>query len=837
LEDDAVKRAYLRLYREELETLFADRIRAADWLRWAWSALSARIDSLSPFWLTFWLTIAFSFSQAFLALPTGVASIGAVPGMVLVLAIGAINTLTMACMAESCARSGDLRYGRAFVGRLVTNYLGWEASLLFSAIAALRTFLVMLAGSIGIGLTLAASTGIRAEAWIAVLCAVELYYLSRRSLNVTVATMLSLVGVNLLLFLVISGVALSQAQPVNLLRMPLLRGGPFDATLLKLVFGVTVMLYIGHVYLIQCAKIVLPRDPGARSLIRGSVAGTAVLTAVFAVWILAVNGVVTAEKLLGEAGTALSPLSAQIGPAISVLGALLVIVLLGMSCLRTSTVLFNLVQERLPARLRAVVTLPRHRGDLLLQPRGPAAGGGPRLGVRYLGLAEGQARLRVDAQWDGEFERTEVRVAKMWDAAELLVRHAGGRPPGGHLALEVLEAEPEAARLRITTTMSPSVSGAWSEGGWRPGDATGLEDSRRQLVNWLTRRGEASLDEVVRDRGGEPAEVRTMLDALVAQGFAEPVAGPGGARYRIRLAGRRGRRIPAEIWEALGPPGPAGRSARRQGPGGMALSAWQFILSESGRFLVSASPVLLVFLICEALLLTGSASFAGVLGFGGVIANSLTAGIFPVLLLFASRRKGDYVPGVAYGLLGHPVFTIAVYGLSLANLVLHGLVIYRTPWVRVCALVVSLAVVGVTARMIRRGAFGGRSVIELREDMREGGRVLLAITSGGRALTADVRLGRPDGEEAGQMAAATAPSLSGLRHAVLHLPPGQARELKVWAHRVTPEGASEGLPALVEISAGNETSRFDLRLSSGQVIIPVTGACSVRITFPGPDVS
>src|SRR5215472_4073584 len=79
LDGDAVKRAYQRQYDADLETLFAAQIRAGDWLRWALATLSARVDALSPFWLTFGLTIAFSFSQAFLALPTGVARMGAVP--------------------------------------------------------------------------------------------------------------------------------------------------------------------------------------------------------------------------------------------------------------------------------------------------------------------------------------------------------------------------------------------------------------------------------------------------------------------------------------------------------------------------------------------------------------------------------------------------------------------------------------------------------------------------------------------------------------------------------------------------------------------------------------
>jgi hypothetical protein len=67
------------------------------------------------------------------------------------------------------------------------------------------------------------------------------------------------------------------------------------------------------------------------------------------------------------------------------------------------------------------------------------------------------------------------------------------------------------------------------------------------------------------------------------------------------------------------------------------------------------------------------------------------------------------------------------------------------------------------------------------------------------------------------------PALSKLQYAAIQLPPGDARELEVWAHRVTSDGASEPLPALVEVRDADRTSRFDLKLSGGQTVLPVTG--------------
>jgi len=836
LDDAAVAQAYRRQYREDLGTIYAARVRTAERLRIAWNAFSARVDALPPFWLTFFLTIAFSFSQAFLALPTGVAGMGPLPGVALVVAVGALNILTMACMAEACARSGDFRYGKAFFGRLVTGYLGGEASAIVSVITALRTFLVMLAGSIGIALTLAASTGIRADLWMAAVAAGELYYLSRESKNVTVTTMLALLGVNLALYLTITTVALGRIEPPNLLRvqLPFLHGAAFDPALLRLVFGVIVMLYIGHVYVIQAAKIVMPRDPSGRSLIQGSVAGTATLVGIFTAWIFVVNGVVSAERLIREVGTPLAALAERTGPVIQVLGSLLVVMLLGMSCLRTSTVMFNLVQERLPTRLRVTLTIPRRRGDLLFEMHGENA---TCLGVRYLGLTDGIAQFRVDAQSTRDVERTDVAVSGSWDAAELLTRVRGaGAARAATLAIDVLDAQADAVRVRVTTTMRLSASGEWASTGRHLLDTAELHGEAREVAAWLLRRGEATLAEAVRERGGDHAPTQASLDTLVDGGFAERVGAGDAVRYRMRLGARRAREMPADVWAALGDPVPVPAERRQDSapPSTMLLSAWRVALSDAGQFMLGASPVVVVFLLAELMLLHGSASFASVLGFGGVVGNSMTAGIFPVLLLVASRRKGEYVPTTVYRVLGHPVFVVAVYGAAVLNLFVHGLAIYRDPWTRACALVFGVGAIVAPARMLRRGAFAPRSVVELRADARDDDRAVVTVLTAGRPVAAEVTLARPDGDEALHGSSVAVLALSKVTRVTIRFPRGTARDVKVWAHRVTAEGTTEALPATAEVRAGGTARRFDLKLSNGQALAAVDGPeCVVRIALGG----
>jgi len=67
---------------------------------------------------------------------------------------------------------------------------------------------------------------------------------------------------------------------------------------------------------------------------------------------------------------------------------------------------------------------------------------------------------------------------------------------------------------------------------------------------------------------------------------------------------------------------------------------------RQNRFLLGAVPVTLIFSLAEWLLAQG-VSFAGPIGLLGVLAYSVLGGVLPALMLFAGRRKGDYVPAVA----------------------------------------------------------------------------------------------------------------------------------------------------------------------------------------------
>lgn len=611
LDRPAVQEAYQALYNQPLATIYAPTISRLDHLRWEWARLNKRVENLPPFWIAFLLTLPGA--TGLLALPIALASIGPVAGIALVILFGSINMVTVAALAETVARSGTTRFGLGFLGQLVQEYLGETGSVLLSAVMAVNNFLVLVIFYLGVASTLENSTGLSAELWNAVLFAVCLYFLSRRSLNSTVTSALLTVVVSTLVILIIPLLALPHFQISNLMnvRWLIASGQSFNPATLGPVIGVLLSTFFSHFLVASYGPVVLRRDPSARSWIQGSVAAIFAFMLIALLWMVAVNGAVSAEVLVATTGTVLEPLAEEVGPAVRVLGSLLVILSLGLAAIQVSLGIYYLVQERLPA---------------------------------------------------------------------------------------------------AQTPASPR--------------------------------------------------------------------------------------------------------------------------SERGRFLLSISPVIVAFGFAEWLTLTGAGSFASLLGMVCALSLPLLAGVFPVLLLAATRHKGDFVPGLVSRLLGNRVLMTGTYMFFLAGIFVHGLFIWQEPLLRIFAVLFGLLVLGVTMVILRRGALDQRVVIELRQDRRLGGGDEFNITADGKPSAAAVRLEYPADEQRANAFTGAVPGFATLRSISFQLPATRARQLKVWAHQITPEGNSRGLPVLLQVDAGSAQSTTDLKLSNGLALLPFNGeTCTVRLSF------
>ena len=96
------------------------------------------------------------------------------------------------------------------------------------------------------------------------------------------------------------------------------------------VFGVILAAFFGHLSVSLCGQEVLRREPSGKALVRGVVAAQATAIVVYCLWVLTVGGAVDGGVLAGEHGTALVPLADEVGPLVSILGSVYVVLGMGM---------------------------------------------------------------------------------------------------------------------------------------------------------------------------------------------------------------------------------------------------------------------------------------------------------------------------------------------------------------------------------------------------------------------------------------------------------------------------------------------------------------------------
>ena len=82
------------------------------------------------------------------------------------------------------------------------------------------------------------------------------------------------------------------------------------------------------------------------------------------------------------------------------------------------------------------------------------------------------------------------------------------------------------------------------------------------------------------------------------------------------------------------------------------------------------------------------------------------------------------------------------------------------------------------------------------------------------------------------------PNFAALQQMTIDFPAGVAQELKVWACVLSSDDVATPLPALAEMCMGTETVGIDLKLTSGQVLLPLRNQpLQLTLTFPQEDPS
>lgn len=313
----------------------------------SFGSLSTWLNELPPFWIAFALTLTETVGAGTLALPIAFASVGPLVGVALLIILGLINLLTVSYLAEASAQNASIRNGNGFIGKLVEEHLGTYASMILRLSLFLLCCIFLVAYYTGFASILGAATGVPAPVWVTVVFVFGLVLTLRKTLTGTVAAALITGAVNISILLIISMIALQYASFDNFMHMevPGLNGRDFESSHIKLVFGVVLVSYFGHLSVSNCAKTVLERDPSGKSLKKGTVAAMLVAIAIYCIWTVSVSSAVGSENLAGETGTALIPLANKIGPGIYILGVVFAVLGLGMSSVHFGLGIVNLSKE------------------------------------------------------------------------------------------------------------------------------------------------------------------------------------------------------------------------------------------------------------------------------------------------------------------------------------------------------------------------------------------------------------------------------------------------------------------------------------------------------------
>ncbi len=841
LDDAAVAQAFEQLYDRPLESIFVERQPLRERLRWARAAFAARLEDMSPFWTAYALTLTETVGSTIVALPIALAAVGPLPAIAILVVLGLVNVVTVAYMADALTRSATIRYGDAYVGRVVSELLGRPGALVLTIGLLGICLMGMQADYIGTSVTLDDASGVPALGWVALLFVIELAYLRRGSIDATVSTALVIGAVNILLILLLSALAFVHLDPGNLTHvdLPFVGGQGGDATSLALVFGVTFTAYFGHLSVGNCARVVLARDPSGRTLVRGVVGAQVTAIVLYVLFVVAVAGAVAPAVLAGEEGTALSPLAEEAGTAVLLMGGILVVLGMGMASIHSALALFYLVRERLPARAPVTLVLPRRGARVVLEARRRRAR--TTIALTYLGADRGAARFRFDvADGAATGRRVEAtappsaRGAASWAPLDdEPLRDLGAR--GLRLQIGVVGATDHEVRMEIETSLRLRYDGEWDTAGVSLAGILALPDREAGVLAWIMRRPDAAVAEVAELTGLETGAAATMLDALVRDGLlAERMRG-GERRYVARAGRRRGGRLPAGMWEALGgatddeqaaqrAPQPPER--KRDAEGAARRARVQRLLSgERGRFLAGISPVVAIFLVAAWQATTGAVSLADVLSFLGVIIVALLAGVFPVLLLVAARRRGELI-GWGYRVPGQRWVLATVYAIALGGVLVHGLFIWDDPLQRAAAFAVTALALVMTAGMARSGTFAPRATAQLRHDL-AADTAQFSVVMAGRPALAEAVAEYDDGHRVVLADGAPIDRFSALRSVAFTpdwaggSPPAQ---LRVWAHSVTAEQESEPLAVSLELEAAGARTPLVLDAGGGATLPAPDGA-------------
>jgi hypothetical protein len=287
------------------------------------------VDNLPAFWASFALTITSTLGPSVLALPIVFMSFGPVAAALMILSIGAINTLTLAYLAESQLRAGPTLRKLGF-SQIIEHYLGSSALNFLKASLFLYCIVVLFAFTGGFLDAITSTIGASGIVWFVALYLFVVWYLSPRNHAGSLVSAFAIALINLAIIVgftvaILIVVAMSP-NTLSLDSAPI--GLKFPSTPILIAIGAALYSFAGHISVSNGAQLVLHRRGSEKGFLRGAVIGLGTISVIYAIWAFAAISALT-SGILSQNTSVLQSLSLYFGPWASAISIVFIVLSLG----------------------------------------------------------------------------------------------------------------------------------------------------------------------------------------------------------------------------------------------------------------------------------------------------------------------------------------------------------------------------------------------------------------------------------------------------------------------------------------------------------------------------
>jgi hypothetical protein len=294
-----------------------------------------QVLKLPPFWLAFAFMALVSLPMSFVSFPITAAPLGILPSVGIIAFIALVICTSVSAIAEAIvflppeSRPKNLH-------DLVLIYLGKRAATITALAIMVIFFVVLVACAISIVATLGAFTGWPKFFWLAILGIAILLVISFGSIEHSLSLVAGALALVIMLVMIAALIPFVDLERILYVQLPFTDNRGLASNIWSDFLGVMILSFIGPLLLVPSATYVLPNNPKANLFIKGSLWGIIFQAMVMVLWIFVVDSSMLPAELIGLHGTVLIKLGQITDPFIKISGAILVLILPGLSAIRSA---------------------------------------------------------------------------------------------------------------------------------------------------------------------------------------------------------------------------------------------------------------------------------------------------------------------------------------------------------------------------------------------------------------------------------------------------------------------------------------------------------------------